>query len=134
MSPTLAWGIGAGLLIVAVYAMTLLIVANVGDAGEMVELADLLANIAILSFVGLRVGRMTGIVRGAAEAGVIAGIVAGLGNLAILYVTRASGPPTTLEMVQGLALNVAMGGVIAWLNGVVGVRARQAGPGPSPRR
>ena len=134
MSPSLSWGLGAGLLIVVIDALTLFVSVNVGAAAEIVELVDLLANIAILAFLGLRVGRATGVVRSAAEAGVVAGAIAGLVGLAILYFTRASGPPTTLEIVQGLALNVAMGGVIAWLNGVMGVRARQAGPGPSPRR
>ena len=134
MSPTLSWGLGAGFLIVVIDALTMLVSANVGDAAEMVELADLLANIAILSFLGLRVGRMTGVVRSAAEAGVIAGLIAGVVGLAIVYFTRASGPPTTLEIVQGLALNVAMGGVIAWLNGFFGARAREAGAGPSRRR
>ena len=134
MSPTLSWGLGAGALIAAIDALTVLISANVGDAGEMVQLVDLLANIAILSFVGLRVGRQTGVVRSAAEAGVIAGVIAGLASLVMLFVTRASGPPTSLEMVQQLALNVALGGVIAWMNGFFGARAREAGAGPSRRR
>ncbi len=134
MSPTLSWGLGAGLVIVVIDALTLLVSANVAAAADIVELVDMLANVAILSFLGLRVGRLTGVVRSAAEAGVIAGAVAGVVGLAILYLTRAGGPPTTLEIVQGLALNVALGGVIAWLNGFFGVRAREAGAGPSRRR
>ena len=134
MSQTWSWGLGAGLLIVVIDAVTMLVSANVGAGDEIVELVDLLANIAILAFLGLRVGRATGVVRSAAEAGVVAGAIAGLVGLAILYFTRASGPPTTVEMVRGLALNVAMGGVIAWLNGFFGVRARAAGAGPSRRR
>ena len=134
MSPTLTWGLGAGLLIVVIDAVALFVGAGAGDAAEVVHLVDLLANIAILSFVGLRVGRMTGVVRSAAEAGVIAGVIAGLVGLAIIYFTRPEGPLTTREIVGGLALNVAMGGVVAWLNGVFGVRAREAGPGPSRRR
>ena len=134
MSPTLSWGLGAGLVIVVIDAVTLLVSPNVGDVAELVELVDLLANIAILSFLGLRVGRMTGIVRSAAEAGVIAGAVAGVVGLAILYLTRAGAPPNSQEIVQGLALNVAMGGVIAWMNGFFGARARTAGPGPTRRR
>ncbi|MDP8923850.1 MAG: hypothetical protein M3O34_13335 [Chloroflexota bacterium] len=134
MSPTLSWGLGAGLVIAVVDALTVFVSANAGPAAEMVQLVDLLANIAILSFVGLRVGRTTGVVRAAAEAGVIAGVIAGLAGLAVLYLTRPGPPPTAMEIVQGLALNVAMGGVIAWLNGFFGARARQAGPGPSRRR
>ena len=134
MSPTLSWGLGAGLVIVLVDALSMLVSALVGGTAGVVELVDLLANVAILSFVGLRVGRMTGVVRSAAEAGVIAGVIAGLAGLAILYFTRASGPPATPEIVQLVAFNVAMGGVIAWMNGFFGVRAREAGAGPSRRR
>lgn len=134
MSPTLTWGLGAGLLIAVIDAVTLFVTANAASTAEIVGLVNLLANIAILAFVGLRVGRLTGVVRSAAEAGVIAGLVAGLLGLVVLYVARPGEPPTTLEMVQGLALNVALGGVVAWLNGIVGARARAAGTGPNRRR
>ncbi len=134
MSPTLSWGLGAGLVIVVIDALTMLIRANAGDAAEVVALVDLLANVAIFSFVGLRVGRMTGVVRSAAEAGVIAGAIAGLAAIGLQYLTGIGGVPTGRDIIGLLAFNVAIGGVLAWLNGFFGVRAREAGAGPSRRR
>lgn len=134
MSPTFVWGLGAGVVIVAVDTLTMVVSAAATSIAETIQLADLLVNIAILSFVGLRVGKATGVVRNAAEAGVIAGVLAGLGGVALLFFTRGEAPPTTSEVVQLMALNVAMGGVLAWVNGLVGVRTREAGPGPARRR
>ena len=134
MSPTWTWGLGAGLVIALVDALAVLVKANAGDAAEVVDLVDLLANVAILSFLGLRLGRLTGVVRSAAEAGVIAGAIAGLAALGLQYVMSSAGPLSTRDVVQLLAFNVAMGGVIAWMNGFFGVRAREAGAGPSRRR
>lgn len=138
VSPTLVWGLGAGLTIVAVDTLTMVVSGAAASIAETVQLVDLLVNIAILSFVGLRVGRATGMVRSAAEAGVIAGLLGGLAGIALLFYTRSTATPAivppTQELVQLLALNVAMGGVIAWVNGFLGVRSRDSGSGAMRRR
>ncbi|MCC6176553.1 MAG: hypothetical protein IT305_14695 [Chloroflexi bacterium] len=129
MPPTLLWGIGIGLVIAAIDTIAGLIVGSAGSNAEIIDLVDWLANIALYSLAGLRVGRATGVVRAAAEAGVIAGAIAGGIAIVLSFTLRpdASASVGWQDAVGVLALNVAIGGILAWLNGWIGTRANESG-------
>ena len=129
MSPILKWGLGVGLMVAAVDSFSLYAsrgLAPDGDAAQYIAIGDQLANVILFSLAGLRVGRETRIVRAAAEAGVLAGTVAGLAAILVpLAVSGSAQAPTTTQQIVGtLALNVAMGGVVAMLNGWAATRRR----------
>jgi len=128
VSPILKWGLGVGFAIVLLDAAGVFASRSLpldSDARQYVDLADNLANIVLFSLAGLRVGRETGIVRAAAEAGVLAGAVAGaVASLYPFLLPDPAGPPPTLQtVVEVLAWNIAMGGVLALLNGWIGSRS-----------
>ena len=94
---------------------------------------NFLANVILYSLIGFRVGRVTGVVREAAEAGVIAGVVvAAIGIAASLLIRTPAGAIDSANPVVGIvAQNVAIGGVLAILTGWIGSRSQQDRP---PRR
>jgi len=118
-----------GLLIAAIDTAAVVAPGTLGVDPSLVELIDLLGNVALYSHLCLRVGRASGVGRAAAEAGVIAAIVAatlGVGVSVALGVDAASG-----SLVQGAirtyALNVALGGVLAVVNGWLRTKAHETG-------
>jgi hypothetical protein len=126
-------GLTTGLLIAIIDAAAILAPGALGISSEVVELIDLLANIALYSHLGLRVGRATGVVRDAAEAGVIAGLVAATIGVG-LGVILGSEPdvPVVQSAIRTYALNVALGGVLAVLNGWLGTKAHESGSARRP--
>ena len=128
LGPTLRWGLGIGVLVAAIDALSLAVSVTLlggGEAAQYVALADQIANVMLFSLAGLRVGRQTRLARAAAEAGVLAGVIAGApANVVALAVPEgAASTLTAREMVGTLALNVAMGGLLALLNGWIASRA-----------
>ena len=133
LGPTLRWGVGIGLLVAAFDTLAFVVsrwFTPDSDAAAYIALADQFANVVLFSLVGLRVGRQTRVVRAAAEAGVLAGIVAGLVALGIGVLMPSAEQPmnTPRDVIATLALNIAMGGVLALLNGWIATRERRASP------
>ncbi len=127
MSPTLRWGLLAGSLVAIADVLTLLAVRGLpteSDTAQVLAAADQVVNVILFSLAGIRVGRATGLARSAAEAGVLAGALAGGVAVAALYLLPhpAGDPVTTQAVVSTLSLNVAMGGVLALLNGWIASR------------
>lgn len=130
--PTVRWGVGVGILIALVDSISLAISRDLPgeDAAQYVALADQVVNVLLFSLLGVRVGRQTGIPRAAAEAGVLAGAIAGVAAVLVGLLLPDPVAPiqTTREIVGILALNVAMGGILALLNGWLASR-----PSSGPR-
>ena len=127
-------GLTTGLLIALIDAAALMAPGTLGINADVVEMVDLIGNIALYSYLGLRIGRTTGVLRDAAEAGVIAALVAasvGVGLTAVMGADPGGG-----SLVQGAirtyALNIALGGVLAVMNGWIGTKAHQGGPARRP--
>jgi hypothetical protein len=132
VSPMVRWGVAIGVLIAVIDAISLVAVRALtpeSEVGQIVALANQIANVLLYSVAGLRVGRETGVVRSAAEAGVLAGVIAGIAAVLGAYVLNdpTVAPASTQEMIGTLALNVAMGGVLGLLNGWLARRAELSG-------
>jgi hypothetical protein len=117
----------AGSLVALADTLTLLATRGMSPEGETAQIlaaVDQVVNVVLYSIVGIKVGRATGIVRSAAEAGVLAGALAGSVAVAALYLfPDASAGTIGPQLVVGtLALNVAMGGVLALVNGWIATR------------
>ena len=98
------------------------------NTSNLAQTVDLLVNLTLYSYCGYRVGVGTRVVRAAAEAGVLAGVLVGLAAIAV---SQAMPPPAATppqSPIATLALNVAMGGVLAIGSGFLGSRQ------PTPRR
>jgi hypothetical protein len=133
--PSVAWGIGIGLIIAAIDTLSLVVVSPPGvgpTAFAEWPIADLdfMANILLYSLIGFRVGRSTAAVRDAAEAGVLAGVLVGVVGIAATMLLRPAGASldSTTDVISVLAQNVALGGVLAIISGWLGARAAQGGP------
>jgi hypothetical protein len=129
VAPSIIWGIGVGLIIAAVDAVTIILAGSVDPQQWPIDDIDTLVNIALYSLIGFKVGRATGIVRDAAEAGVIAGVLVGLVGLAV---ARAFPPPTGAidtpnQMIAQIAWNIVFGGCLAIVAGWFGSRATKGG-------
>lgn len=125
MTPSVVWGIGAGLIIAAIDTLAVFLAGRPGADAEMIDLIDFMANVVLYTMVGLRVGKLTGVVREAAEAGVIAAVLVGAIAIAVAQYVRIS--PNAPDGIQGiigiLAFNIALGGVLAVIGGWIGSRA-----------
>ncbi len=120
--------VAVGLTISVIDAVAVIVTRSLGadsESAQYVSAADQIANIVLFSILGFRVGKATGLPRGAAEAGVIAGSIAGLVAVAIGFVvpSATSEAATAREIIGVLALNVAMGGLVSLANGWLGSRA-----------
>ncbi len=128
MQPVWRWGLLCGALIVVIDTAARLAAAGQTETSLQAALAaniDLLANLILFSVCGYQVGRQTRMVRSAAEAGVTAGLLAGVAALVVGQLI----PPAEASasaLVSVLALNVAMGGVLALSSGFLGSRVPQA--------
>jgi hypothetical protein len=130
VAPSIVWGVGIGLIIAAVDAVTIYLGGTLNPNDWPIDDIDTLVNIALYSLIGFRVGKATGIVRDAAEAGVIAGVLVGLIGMGV---ARAFPPPTggidsPSQMIAQVAWNIVFGGGLAIMAGWFGSRARQSGP------
>jgi hypothetical protein len=135
VAPSLVWGIGIGLVIAAIDTVSIVLIRSAGASEWPIADIDDLANIMLYAFVGFRVGMMTGVVRDAAEAGVIAGVVVGVVALAVQwFMPLPTGAIESVNQVIGvLALNVALGGVLAIVTGWFGSQSSRRGPSSSRR-
>jgi hypothetical protein len=127
--PSLIWGLTTGLLIAVVDAAAFAAPTSFGVTPDIAENVDLLVNVMLYAALGFRLGRSVGIVRDAAEGGVIAGVLAAtmwVGFSLAMHIDPQSGSETR-EIVGTYALNVAIGGVVAWLSGWYGSIARESG-------
>lgn len=134
MPPSVVWGIGVGLVIAAIDALTLVLLSSANATQWPVADLNLLANVALYSLIGFRVGRITGVVRDAAESGVLAGTLVALIGITLSYVLRPQlgagegSVDSSLDAIGILAQNIAIGGVLAIVTGWLGSRARTDEP------
>jgi hypothetical protein len=134
VSPTLKWGILVGSLVALADSISLLVSRAYpveSDAAQYIAVADQVANVVLFSLAGVQVGRATKIVRAAAEAGVMAGVIAGVAATGWAFALPALNPEgvSSQEIIGTFALNVAMGGVLAMLNGWIASRGATSRPG-----
>jgi hypothetical protein len=132
VSPSVVWGLGVGLVIAAIDTLSLVLIDMVGTSQWPIADIDFMANIVLYSLIGFRVGRLTGVVRDAAESGVIAGVLVGLIGIAVTLVLRPAtgGIGSSTDVIGVMAQNVAIGGVLAIATGWLGTRAHQDRPAP----
>jgi len=132
--PSVVWGLTTGVFIAVIDAAAIAVPGSFGFSGDVVENVDLLLNVVLYAALGFRIGRSQGIVREAAEAGVIAGLVAATIGVAFTIVTHAepAADSMTREVIGTYALNVAIGGVVAWLSGWYGTISRESGSAKRP--
>jgi hypothetical protein len=128
--PSVVWGVGVGLVIAAIDTLSLVLMGMDGTSEWPIPDAVFLANVILYSLVGFRVGKVTGVVREAAEAGEIAGVLVAAVAIAVTYVLRPAvgGLDSTNELIGVAAQNVAIGGVLAILAGWIGTRAQPDRP------
>ena len=130
MPPSVVWGIGVGLVIAAIDTISVVLTGTPGASQWPIADIDFMANVVLYSLIGFRVGKVTGVVRDAAEAGVIAGVLVAAVGIAVTAVLRP--PAGTLDsatdIVAIVAQNIAIGGVLAILAGWLGTRSNQDRP------
>lgn len=134
MPPFVITALTTGLLIAVVDTAAILAPGSLGLSRDVVEIIDWIANVALYSYLGLRVGRATGVIRDAAEAGVIAALVAAtvaVGVSAALGAAPESGSRAE-SVIAIYAMNVAMGGILALVNGWLGSKAQEGGSARRP--
>lgn len=127
MPPSLAWGLGLGLLIAAIDTVAALLAGSGQAANVPIGDLDQIANVVLYSLIGFQVGRRTGVVREAAEAGVVAALlVAAIGTVVAMTLPMPSGGIRSVGDVVGIfAINIAIGGTLAIVTGWAGSRAAQ---------
>jgi hypothetical protein len=123
--PSVVWGIGVGLVIAAIDTLSVVLMGTDGASQWPVADLDFLANVMLYSLIGFRVGKLTGVVRDAAEAGVMAGVLVAAVGIAVSVIVRPSVDTidSTMDVVGIVAQNIAIGGVLAILTGWLGTRA-----------
>jgi len=128
--PSVIWGVGVGLVIAAIDTLSLVLMGMDPTNQWPISDADYLANIVLYSLIGFRVGKITGVVREAAEAGVIAAVLVSAVAVAANYVLRPAAGEinSTNELIGIVAQNIAIGGVLAILTGWLGTRAQADRP------
>lgn len=133
MAPSIIWGIGVGLIIAAVDAVAIVLTGRLDPNQWPIDDIDMLVNIALYSLIGFRVGRITGIVRDAAEGGVMAGVLVGVVGVAVARVFPSpTGPVEMPQMIAQIAWNIVLGGCLAIVSGWFGSRASKTGPAGRP--
>jgi hypothetical protein len=128
--PSVVWGVGVGLVIAAIDTLTLVLIGMNGTSQWPIADANFLANVMLYSLIGFRVGKITGVVREAAEAGVIAAVIVAAIGIAVSFVIRTpeGGISASNDIVGIIAQNIAIGGVLAILTGWLGSRAQSDRP------
>ena len=125
MPPSIVWGVGVGLAIAAIDALAVVLMTVPSLSQWPIADLDYMANIVLYSFIGFRVGKVTGVVREAAESGVLAAAIVAVVGIAVSIAIRPSteAVDTTMEVVRVVSHNVALGGVLAIVAGWVGSRS-----------
>jgi len=135
MSPNWRFCLTIGLAIALVDFAHLAIGRNLPPTSELRALLDLgamVANVMLFSHAGFRTGQATGRATAAAEAGVVASLLpaAAAALYPILLPTwmdpADAGTPLINQIVGVIALNIVIGGLSAWLSGLIASRARPA--------
>jgi len=129
VTPSIVWGIGVGLLIALVDAVTTFLTARESPPALPISEINIMLNVALYTLIGFRVGKETGLVRDAAEGAVLAGFVVsaiGIGFLLLLK-PAVGGIDSNMDMVAIVAQNVALGGLIGIVSGWMGSRVGQEG-------
>ena len=131
MAPSIAWGLGAGLVIALADAVTSFLAARGLLTEWPISEIDLIINVVLYTLIGFRVGKATGSVRDAAEGGVIAGFLVSLIGIGFLLLLKPTvdGIESPMHVVGLVAQNVALGGLIAIVSGWIGSRAGIDGVG-----
>lgn len=127
MAPSVAWGVGLGLLIALIDTIAVVWIGTTEASTFPIADIDQVANIVLYSLIGFQVGKRTGVVRDAAEGGMIAALLVatiGVGVSAFLPST-AGGISSPAEVVAVFALNIALGGVLSIITGWVGTHSQQ---------
>jgi hypothetical protein len=127
LTPSVAWGLGLGLLIAVIDTISVVLIGSVGPSTVPIADLDQIANVVLYSLIGFQIGKRTGVVRDAAEGGVMAGILVAVVGIAVAFALPAStgGIRTATDAVAVVAMNVAMGGVLSIVTGWVGARSQQ---------
>jgi hypothetical protein len=130
--PSVVWGIGVGLLIAAIDTVALVLMSTPWATQWPIGDIDFMANIVLYSLIGFRVGRMTGVIRDAAESGVLAAVIVALLGIAATLALRPSTESinSTNTVIALFAQNIAIGGVLAIVAGWIGSRAHHDRPAP----
>lgn len=132
MSPNWRFCLKIGLAIALVDFAHLATGRNLAPSSELRALLDLvalIANVMLFSHAGFRTGQATGRATAAAEAGVIASLLPALAAALypIVLPTWMDPSDATLPManrvVGAVALNIVLGGLSAWLSGLIASRA-----------
>ncbi len=130
MGLTLRWGLGVGLALAIIDAVSAEIRQAVGgtDLTAAIELADLAANLTLYGLAGFRVARAAGAMRAGLEAAVLAGVLVGCSGVAYNLVRGEA--PLAVDAVALVAWNVVLGS-LAGAMGAWGGTARRPAPPPS---
>jgi hypothetical protein len=135
MSPNWRWCLKLGLLVVLIDLAAIALGQAGGgseDALAIADTADKIANFLIFGYVGWRTGRLTGRATASAEAGVVTSLLPAL-SAALLQIWQPAGvnasgaaetPPLVNELIAVVATNIALGGIVAWLCGLISTRGR----------
>jgi hypothetical protein len=131
VSPSVVWGIGVGLIIGLADALAVFLTARGSPPEWPIDEIDMMINVVLYTLIGFRVGKATGLIRDAAEGCVLAGFVVSAVGLAFLLFLKPAvgGIESTYTVVQLVAQNVALGGLIGIVSGWIGSRTGQDGVG-----
>jgi hypothetical protein len=131
VTPSIVWGIGVGLVIALVDAVAIFVTARETLPTVPVSEIDIMLNVALYALIGFRVGKVTGLVRDAAESAVLAGVlVSAIGIGFVLLLKPAVGSiESNMDVVAIVAQNIALGGIIGIVSGWIGSRVGQEGSG-----
>ena len=139
MSPNWRWCLKLGLLVVLIDLVSIVLGQVAGGSQDAIALAgafDNVANLVIFGYVGWHTGRLTGRTTASAEAGVVAsllpGVAAALFQLVMPAGVGATEPtaealPIINALIAAVAFNIALGGSMAWLGGLLATRSRGSG-------
>jgi hypothetical protein len=140
MSPNWRWCLKLGLLVVLIDLLSIVLGQAAGGSEDAVAVAgtfDTIANLVIFGYVGWRTGQLTGRATASAEAGIVASLLPGL-TAALLQVIGPAGVgateptaetlPLMNSLIAAVAFNIALGGGMAWLGGLLATRGRASGP------
>lgn len=127
MPPSVRWGIGIGLVIALVDAVTTFLIARPSPPEWPITEINIMLNVMLYTMIGFRIGKATGLVRDAAEGCVLAGFVVSAIGIGFLLLIRPAvgGIDSMLDIVGLIAQNVALGGLIGIVSGWLGSRAGQ---------
>jgi hypothetical protein len=140
MSLNWRWCLKLGLLVVLIDLVSIALGQAAGGAEDAIALAgtvDNIANLVIFGYVGWHTGRLTGRATASAEAGVVTSLLPGIAAALLQLVLPASvgateptaeALPLINALIAAVAFNIALGGGMAWLAGLLATRSRGSRP------